>query len=134
MANALQALLGAKPAAEITEQVDIKRLGTKFTIKALTGDDFDNVRDQATRPVKEGKRTVQKINEEEVARLIIVKATVEPNFADAQLLEHFKAMDAGDCVQKALLAGEITQLQTAILELSGFIDGDEAADIEEVKN
>ena len=130
--DALQALLGAKPAAEITEQVAIKRLGTDFTIKALTGEDIDKVREQATYPVKNGKKTEQKVNEEEVSRLLIIKATVEPNFANKDLLTHFKASDAGECVQKALLAGEIMTLQSAILTLSGFDDDEE--EIEEVKN
>lgn len=129
--DALQALLGAKPAAEITDQVKIKRLGTEFTIKALTGEDIDKIREQATYPVKNGKKTELKVNEEEVARSLIVKATVEPNFANAELLTHFGASDAGECVQKALLAGEIAILQNAILTLAGFNDEDE---VEEVKN
>ena len=132
MTNALQALLGAKPVAEITETVFINRLDTDFTVKALSGDDFDNIRAQATERVKEGKRTVQKVNEEEAARLIIAKATVDPDFADAQLLKQFGARDAGDCVQKALLAGEITQLQTSILSASGFIEDEDV--IDEAKN
>ena len=43
--DALQALLGTKPVSEITEQVEIKRLGTEFTIKALSGDDIEKVRE-----------------------------------------------------------------------------------------
>lgn len=129
--DALQALLGAKPATEITNQVKIKRLGTEFTIKALTGEDIDKIRDQATYPVKNGKKTELKVNEEEVARLLIVKAVVEPPFSNAQLLEHYGVSDAGECVQKALLAGEIATLQNEILMLSGFDDEEE---IEEAKN
>ena len=129
--NALQALLGAKPAAEITGTVPIKRLGTDFTIKALTGEDIDKIREQATYPVRNGKKTELKVNEEEVARLLIVKSVVEPNFADASLLAHFGASDEGECVKKALLAGEISSLQNEILLLSGFNDEEE---IEEIKN
>ncbi|RDV27782.1 phage tail assembly chaperone [Lysinibacillus capsici] len=129
--DALQALLGAKPATEITNQVKIKRLGTEFTIKALTGEDIDKIRDQATGPMKNGKKIEMKVNEEEVARLLIVKSVVEPSFSSPQLLEHFGASDAGECVQKALLAGEIATLQNEILMLSGFNDEEE---IEEVKN
>ena len=127
----LDSFLGAKPAVEITEKVFIKRLGDSITIKALTGEDIDKIRAQATYPTKNGKKTELKVNEEEVSRLLIVKATVEPNFADKQMLEHFGAADAGECVQKALLAGEIMVLQTAVLSLSGFDDEDE---VEEVKN
>lgn len=132
MTNSLQALLGAKPAAEITEQVRIKRLGTEFTVKALTGDDIGKLRDQASYPVKEGTRMVTKVNEEEVARLIIANGTVDPNFADAQLLKHYGATDAADCVNKALLAGEIAHLQMAIFEVSGFMSSEED-DIEATK-
>lgn len=129
--DALQALLGAKPATEITNQVKIKRLGTEFTIKALTGEDIDKIRDQATYPTKNGKKTELKVNEEEVARLLIVKAVVDPNFASKEALAHFGASDEGECVQKALLAGEIATLQNEILMLSGFDDEEE---IEEAKN
>lgn len=132
MTNALDALLGAKPAAEITESITMKRLGTEFIVKGLTGEDIDAIREQATYPVTKGKRTEKKVNEEEVSRLIVVKGTVEPNFADAQLLKHFGATDAAECVGKALLAGEIAILQTAILSASGF-DADEDL-VEEAKN
>ena len=132
MTNALQALLGAKPATEITETVAIKRLGTDFTIKALTGADIDGIRAQATRPVRNGKKFEQQVNEAEVSRLLVAKGTVEPDFANAELLKHVEATDAGECVQKALLAGEIATLQQAILELSGFGDLDE--EIEDAKN
>lgn len=130
--NALDALLGAKPTVEITEEIAIKRLGTKFTVKALTGEDIDKIREQATYPTKNGRKTELKVNEEEVSRLLIVEATVEPNFNDAKLLKHFGAKDGGDCVQKSLLAGEIATLQTKVLELSGFMDDED--EVEDVKN
>lgn len=132
MQNALNALLGAKPVAEITEDVTIKRLSTKFTIKALSGDDIDMIRDQATKVVPVGKKKELQVDEKEVARLLVAKAVVTPDFNDADLKKHYGAVDAGDCVQKALLAGEIATLQNAIFELSGFGDEDEA--VEEVKN
>lgn len=129
--DALQALLGAKPVAEITEEVTIKRLNTDFTIKALSGDDIDNIRDQATRIVSVGKKREPKVDEKEVARLLIAKAVIKPDFNNADLKKHYGAIDAGDCVQKALLAGEIVTLQNAIFELSGFNDDEQ---VEEVKN
>lgn len=132
MTNALQALLGTKPATEITQTVTIKRLGTDFTIKALTGEDIDAIHAQATRTVKNGKKMEQTVNENEAKRLLIAKGTVEPDFTNADLLKHFGAIEAGECVQKALLAGEIATLQQAILELSGFGDLDE--EIEDTKN
>jgi len=130
--DALQALLGTKPVAEITEDIAIKRLNTNFTIKALSGDDIDAIREQATKVVPVGKKKELQVDEKEVARLLVAKAVVKPDFNDADLKKHYGAVDASDCVQKALLAGEIAKLQGAIFELSGFGDEDEA--VEEVKN
>lgn len=130
--NPLEALLGTKSAKEITEQVYIKRLDTNFTIKALTGADIEGIRQQATRPVRNGKKYDQVVNEAEVSQLLVAKATIEPDFKNADLMKHYEATDAGECVQNALLAGEIIMIQQAILELSGFGDMDE--EIGEVKN
>jgi len=130
--DALQALLGTKPVAEITEDIAIKRLNTNFTIKALSGDDIDAIREQATKVVPVGKKKELQVDEKEVARLLVAKAVVSPDFNDTDLKKHYGAVDASDCVQKALLAGEIAKLQGAIFELSGFGDEDEA--VEEVKN
>ena len=130
--DALQALLGAKPVTEITEEFEIKRLGAKFTIKALTGEDIDTIRENSTYPAREGKKTVLKLNENEFAQNLVVSAVVNPNFNNDELKAHYKATDGGDCVKKALLAGEITALQTAVLSLSGFGDFDE--DVEHAKN
>ena len=77
-------------------------------------------------------QTELKVNESEVSRLLIAKGVVSPDFNDAKLKEHYGATDAGECVQKALLAGEIATLQQAIFELAGFGDLDE--EIEEAKN
>lgn len=127
--SALDALLGAS--IEVTDTVRIKRLGVEFEIKAITGDDLTSIREQATYPEGTGKNRKLIVKEDEVGRLLIAKSVTTPNFNDAKLLAHYKAADAGDCVQKALLAGEIATLQAAVLELSGFGGDDE---VEEVKN
>ena len=127
--SALDALLGAS--IEVTDTVRIKRLGVDFEIKAITGDVLAAVREQATYPEGTGKNRKLIVKEDEVGRLLIAKSVTSPNFNDAKLLAHYKAVDAGDCVQKALLAGEIATLQQAVLELSGFGGDDE---VEEIKN
>lgn len=129
--SALELLLGATPVSEITELVPINRLGTKFKIKALTGDDIAKVREQATYPEGSGANRKLIVKEDEVGPLLIAKATVEPNFSDASLLKAYNATDAANCIQKALLAGEVALLQKSILELAGFGN---VAEIEEVKN
>ena len=130
--DALQALLGAKPLNEITEEVPVKRLGTSFMIRALTEDDLDEVRRQATRMVRKGNKTEQELDTNEMARLAVAKGVISPDFTNAELLAKYGATDAGEVVKKALLPGEVIALQSAVLELSGFGDLDE--EVAEVKN
>ena len=128
--NALDALLGAS--IEVEETVYIKRLKAHFTVKALTGDRVNQLREQCTYP--EGKGTARKlvVNEDELGGLLIVEACVMPDFNNPKLLEKYGARDAADCVQKALLAGEVATLSHAVLDVSEF--GVSEEDVEEAKN
>lgn len=129
--DALEALLGAE--VKIEKDVFIKRLNTHFTVKAIDGQTINKLRDQATYSVGKGAKKKKEFNTEEFNGLLIAAACITPDFGHAKLLEKYEAVDAGDCVQKALLAGEVITLQEAILRLSGFSD-DVEEDIEEVKN
>lgn len=126
----LEALLGAN--LNVEEEVYIKRLGTHFRIKALTGDKLEELREKCTYPEGKGKNRRMVVNEEELGKLLIAESCVEPDFGDERLLKHYGARDAADCVQKALLAGEVATLAHAVLDVSGFEDIDE--EIDEAKN
>jgi hypothetical protein len=127
--DALQALLGAE--LTIEEEVFIKRLGVNFKVKAIDGKMLSKIQEQCTHYVGKGSKRTKQFDEEGFGALIVAKACVSPDFGNKALLEKYEASDAGDCVQKALLAGEIGKLNEAILGLSGFGDEEE---IEEVKN
>lgn len=129
--DALEALLGAD--LKIEEEVFISRLGTNFTVKAIDGQTFNKLRDQATHYVGKGANKQAQYNEEDFNGSLIVEACITPDFNNAKLLKKYGARDGADCVQKALLAGEIIALQEAILRLSGFSDNKDE-EIEEVKN
>ena len=128
--SALEALLGAN--INVEQTVHMKRLGVDFKVKALTGDKVNKLREQCTYTEGKGANKRTFVKEDELGQLLIAEACVEPNFGDAQLLKHYDARDAADCVQKALLAGEVSTLSHAVLDASGFDRGDE--DVEEVKN
>ncbi|MEH6941684.1 phage tail assembly chaperone [Bacillus sp. JJ722] len=128
--NALDALLGAS--TDVEEEVFIKRLGTHFRVKGLSGEDIDDLKEQCTYYVGKGNQRKKQTNEEELGRLLIATSCVNPDFSDAKLLKHYGAVDAADCVQKALLAGEVAKLSHAILTASGFDDDED--EIEAVKN
>lgn len=127
--SALEALLGTT--ADIQKRIPMKRLNSDFVIKAITGDQLDDIRDQCThsRPGKGGKMESY-VNDQEVGRLVVAEACIEPDFSNPELLDHYQAESPADCTQKALLAGEIVKLSTEIMALSGF-DDDE---VEAVKN
>lgn len=133
MTNALQALLGAKPVSEIKTTVPMQRLGTEFTVKALSMDDIEKLKEEATYYTGNGKQRQAVVNADLLGVLMLVEATVEPNFKDKAILTHFDAKTAAQAVKKSLLPGEIEALSDAVTELSGLAPTT-AEEIEEVKN
>lgn len=125
--GALEALLGAD--INVEEEVFIKRIGEYFTVKAIDGNTLEKLKEQATHYIGKGKDRRPQLDNNELGRLLISEACIDPDFSDERLLKKYGASDAGDCVQKALLAGEINKLGDKVLEISGFID-----DEDEVKN
>lgn len=133
MTNALDALLGAKPVSEITTTVAMERLGTEFKVKALSMDDITALKDEATYYTGQGAKRKADINEEALGLLMIVAATVEPNFNDKAILAHFDAKTASQAVKKALLPGEFNALSMAVTQVSGLNPASDE-EIEETKN
>lgn len=128
--TALDAFLGTTAEAEKT--VYLKRLGIDLRVKALTGAQVTKLREQATYSEGKGSKRKSVTNEEEFGGLLISTSCIEPDFGDAKLLAHYNARDAADCVQKALLAGEVAMLSHAVLDVSGFVNDED--EVEEVKN
>jgi len=126
----LAALLGAD--VKVEKAVPLKRLGVDLIVKALDGKTIGRLSEQATHYSGKGAKRQAHIDEQKYGGNIIASASVNLNFGDPALLEKYGASDAGDCVQKALLAGEIAKITEAILDISGF--GDPEEQIEEIKN
>jgi hypothetical protein len=110
--DALQAFLGAE--LDIKEKVAIKRLGVELEVKALTSKTLQKLTEQATF----GKS----VDEMKLNGLFVSTAVTNLNFADPKLLEKYEASDAIDCVNKALLPGELVNVVKAIMSASGFDD------------
>lgn len=125
--DALDALLGAD--INVEEDVFIKRLNTNFTVKAIDGDTLNKLQEQATHYVGKGNNRKAQLDQNELGRSLIAESCVNPDFGNDKLLKKYGAAEKGECVQKALLAGEISKLSDKILEISGFTD-----DEDEVKN
>jgi Phage XkdN-like tail assembly chaperone protein, TAC len=130
MSDALSALLSAD--LTIEKPVFIKRLNTDITVKAIDGKTLSKLQERATHYVGKGAKREAQLDEQKFGGLVIASASVSLDFGNAQLLEKYGASDAADCVQKALLAGEIAKLTQAIMEISGFNDLDDQ--VEDAKN
>lgn len=118
----LKAFLAAD--MNIEQPVHLTRLGGELIVKAIDGKTINQLQKQATF----GKE----IDEHKFGSLAIATSCTNMNFGDPKLLEKYGASDASDCVQKALLAGEIATLTQAIMKVSGFEDMN--AQVEKAKN
>ena len=101
-----------------------------FKIRALSQEENDKITKQATRRTKESGQSVDRLDNADYARRIILEATVEPDFRAKEMCDRYGVLDPLQVPGKMLLSGEYRKLMDAIMELSGF--GDPLED--EVKN
>ena len=123
----LQKLLAADTVPEKT--VAMPRLGIPVTIKALTGKQVYSIRERCTITSQTKRGSVDKLDNEQFNCALIVAATVKPNWSDSNLVSKFSASGPEEVIKRLLLAGELTQLSDAVLDLSGY-----NTELEEVKN
>lgn len=129
----LKALLTTEDIA--TKQEYIPRFKAYFTLKSISSEEYNKLVDRCKYPVK-NKRTHQieeKINQDKLSLLLIQASCVKPDWTDKKtygpLYEKYKTDDPCVIINKRLLIGEITQLSSAIMDISGFSD-----EIEKIKN
>jgi hypothetical protein len=133
----LQDFLNDNPVDGLTEEVAVSPRFKdkdghllKFTVKAMTGQEFEEIRKASTQ-VKKGRKVefdAQKFN-----LRIVINHTVVPDFKDAESIQKLGCRTSEEYVNKVLLSGEITTLVQKIQELSGF-DVDMEELVEEAKN
>lgn len=120
------------PVDNLTEEVVLSaRLSAyPFTIKAMTGQDFNDYQKVATII---GKKHNTSFNATKFNELVVLNHTVEPNFKDAESIKLAGCNSPEQFLYKSLLAGEIAELSNKISVLSGF-DTDLDEEIENAKN
>jgi hypothetical protein len=130
--SALQDFLLENVIDNITETVEISaRLkGKPFTIRAMTGKEFTEYQQAATK-IHKGKRV--DFNTALFREKVIINHTVEPNFKDAAFIKKAGCMTPEQLLNKVLLAGEISELHSRISSLSGF-DAEMDDMVDEAKN
>lgn len=101
-----------------------------FMIRPLSQEENDKLIRKSTRRVKVNGQLEETLDSTEYARRVVVAATVEPDFTDAELCRAYGTLDPLEVPGKMLLIGEYRRLSRAILELSGLADDPE----EQTKN
>ncbi|WP_270310354.1 phage tail assembly chaperone [Weissella cibaria] len=137
MADVTAFFLAPEDVAE-TKKVKVSDKLPEFTIKALSGTQFDEIQRQSTkmRAGKGGKQTPYQ-DTSLFNDLLIEKSVVEPDLEDAQLQEHYHTLGNAAATARAMLkAGQLASLVDDISTLSGFTSEDSPLedDIESAKN
>lgn len=101
----------------------------KFKIKPISQKALNTMRNKHTK--QNGNKIV--VDSSALSNELIINCTIEPNFKDTKSLEQIGVFSPEDYLNKVLLAGEINNLEKAILELSGFGQNIDEL-IEEAKN
>ena len=99
-----------------------------FVIRPITQRENDLLVRQSTRTVKVNGQPVEKLDNVEYSRRVVVAATVIPDFTSEELCRAYGTMDPLEVPGKMLLVGEYNKLSAAIMALSGLeVDLEEQA-------
>ena len=105
-----------------------------FRIKPLTQEENSRLQKRATRKGTSRNGHTQEFDATLYSKILVVAATVYPDFHDAELCAAYKTNIPEEIPGKMLLAGEFKKLSDEITILSGF-DEEAAAEIgEQAKN
>jgi hypothetical protein len=121
MVDPLRALLDA-PVGPVTSGFPVPRLNTEFQIKALTSREYNAIQERSTRFTRNKRtgRMDRDLDATTMSLLVCLAGTVHPNFQDSQLTKRYPNMQPHEIVATSLLPGEVDNLATKILSLSGF--------------
>src|SRR5690625_6424273 len=103
--SALDALLSANISDE--KDVYIKRLNANFRIKSISGEELQEVTDEASNWVGKGANRGGVTNDNKLDASVTARAGVDRDLANRQLLERHEACTAVGVVLKGLRRGRL---------------------------
>jgi len=103
-----------------------------FTIRTITQKEAKQIAKKATRTSNSRSGREEVFDRQYYRELIVLAGTVEPDFANSDLCNHYGVLDPIDCIGEMLSMGEFTKLENAIYDISQ-LDNLDAIE-EEVKN
>ena len=107
--------------AEIYPSERFRNAGKAFTIKAMTNARMKEYRRQTSRRLKNGQR-----DDDPIAFnvAIAIGQTVKPNLKSKELVDRLHAGSPENAIELILLPGEIAEISSQVMNLSGFGDDD----------
>ena len=107
--------------AEIYPSERFRKAGKAFTIKAMTNARMKEYRRQTSHRLKNGQR-----DDDPIAFnvAIAIGQTVEPNLRSKELVDRLHAGSPENAIELILLPGEIAEICSQVMNLSGFGDDD----------
>lgn len=131
----INALLGKREIPTATVIIDLdKNRGIKIPIvlKGLTRKEMDRIKKECIRKRKVKGVVEEQLDNAEYDAGIVIGATTNFDWENQKLLENENVSDGKQYVMRKLFAGEISNLASKVLELSGF--GNELEEAEDIKN
>ncbi len=115
----------------VTKEIYMRRFKANFVIQSISSDEYNKLEKQCKYPVKNTRthQLEEKVDNDKLAKLLILKACIKPDWNNKKLLDKYGTTDPLQVIPKRLLLGEISELNSAIMDISGFHDG-----FEEIKN
>jgi hypothetical protein len=96
-----------------------------FVIRPITQEENEKLIRLSTRRVNVRGQKVERLDNGEYGRRVVVAATVTPDFRSEEMCKAYGTMDPLEVPGKMLLVGEFNRLSDAILALSGLDDDPE---------
>ncbi|WP_040328449.1 phage tail assembly chaperone [Clostridium ihumii] len=112
--------------------VILDRLKIKLELKGLTEKEISSIKKECSTRKKVRGIWEENLNSAEFDAGLIVAATTNFNWDNPTLIESKHVSDGKQYIRRKLLAGEISNLVSKILDLSGY--NDEIEDAENIKN
>lgn len=93
-----------------------------FVIRAISQQENETLIRQSTQTKKINGQPVEKLNNLEYGRRVVVTGTVSPDFTSEELCKAYGTIDPLEVPSRMLLVGEYNRLSDAIMALSGLDD------------
>lgn len=102
--------------------VDEKGNPVPFKIRTVSQEENDRLVKAATRKYKENGQTIERLDDLDYTRRLMVAATVEPDFSSKEMCDAYGVLDPLLVPGKMLIAGEYAGLVREITMFNRFTD------------